>query len=97
MGWASCFTRRYCADVAESSQSVRVYAPVGTHEDLLPYLVRRLLENGANTSFVHQFLNPQIPVEQVVTDPISVLNRPADKAGRPRASVSRTRSMARSG
>ena len=53
---------------------VRVYAPVGTHEDLLPYLVRRLLENGANTSFVHQFLNPQIPVEQVVRDPISSLN-----------------------
>ena len=41
--------------------AVRVYAPVGTHEDLLPYLVRRLLENGANTSFVHQFLDPQIP------------------------------------
>ena len=61
---------------------VRVYAPVGTHEDLLPYLVRRLLENGANTSFVHQFLNPQIPVEQVVTDPISVLNQPASASGR---------------
>lgn len=59
---------------------VRVYAPVGTHEDLLPYLVRRLLENGANTSFVHQFLNPQIPVEHVVRDPISVLNTPADPA-----------------
>ncbi len=45
---------------------VRVYAPVGTHEELLPYLVRRLLENGANTSFVHHFLNKDIPVEQVV-------------------------------
>jgi RHH-type proline utilization regulon transcriptional repressor/proline dehydrogenase/delta 1-pyrroline-5-carboxylate dehydrogenase len=53
---------------------VRAYAPVGTHEDLLPYLVRRLLENGANTSFVHQFLNPQVPVEQVVRDPVSALN-----------------------
>ena len=53
---------------------VRVYAPVGTHEDLLPYLVRRLLENGANSSFVHQFMNPQIPVEQVVRDPVSSLN-----------------------
>src|SRR6516225_6369212 len=52
---------------------VRVYAPVGTHEELLPYLVRRLLENGANTSFVHQFMNPQIPVEQVVRDPVSSL------------------------
>jgi RHH-type transcriptional regulator, proline utilization regulon repressor / proline dehydrogenase / delta 1-pyrroline-5-carboxylate dehydrogenase len=45
---------------------VRVYAPVGTHEELLPYLVRRLLENGANTSFVHHFLNKDIPVERVV-------------------------------
>ena len=65
---------------------VRVYAPVGTHEDLLPYLVRRLLENGANTSFVHQFLNPQIPVEQVVRDPISSLSeRPAGRIREPLA------------
>src|SRR6185312_5245976 len=48
----------------------------------LPYLVRRLLENGANTSFVHQFLNPQIPVEQVVSDPIASLNGSSDKAAR---------------
>ncbi|MBW4049974.1 MAG: bifunctional proline dehydrogenase/L-glutamate gamma-semialdehyde dehydrogenase PutA [Proteobacteria bacterium] len=53
------------ADLSEFPP-VRVYAPVGTHEDLLPYLVRRLLENGANTSFVHHFLNRDIPVEQVV-------------------------------
>ncbi|TLZ24177.1 MAG: bifunctional proline dehydrogenase/L-glutamate gamma-semialdehyde dehydrogenase PutA [Gammaproteobacteria bacterium] len=52
---------------------VRVYAPVGTHEELLPYLVRRLLENGANSSFVHQFRNPQVPVEEVVRDPLSSL------------------------
>ncbi|MBV9725434.1 MAG: bifunctional proline dehydrogenase/L-glutamate gamma-semialdehyde dehydrogenase PutA, partial [Gammaproteobacteria bacterium] len=52
---------------------VRVYAPVGSHEELLPYLVRRLLENGANTSFVHQFMNPQIPVEEVVRDPLASL------------------------
>ena len=45
---------------------VRAYAPVGTHEELLPYLVRRLLENGANTSFVHHFLDKRIPVEHVV-------------------------------
>jgi RHH-type transcriptional regulator, proline utilization regulon repressor / proline dehydrogenase / delta 1-pyrroline-5-carboxylate dehydrogenase len=62
---------------------VRVYAPVGTHEELLPYLVRRLLENGANSSFVHQFLNPQIPVAQVVRDPLTALNS-ADAAPRVR-------------
>jgi RHH-type transcriptional regulator, proline utilization regulon repressor / proline dehydrogenase / delta 1-pyrroline-5-carboxylate dehydrogenase len=56
---------------------VRAYAPVGTHEDLLPYLVRRLLENGANSSFVHQFLNPQVPVEQVVRDPLVALSQTA--------------------
>jgi RHH-type proline utilization regulon transcriptional repressor/proline dehydrogenase/delta 1-pyrroline-5-carboxylate dehydrogenase len=68
---------------AASPPPVRVYAPVGTHEDLLPYLVRRLLENGANTSFVHQFLNPQIPVEQVVRDPISSLSPFAEQAAAP--------------
>jgi RHH-type proline utilization regulon transcriptional repressor/proline dehydrogenase/delta 1-pyrroline-5-carboxylate dehydrogenase len=66
---------------APNMPRVRVYAPVGTHEDLLPYLVRRLLENGANTSFVHQFLNPQIPVEQVVRDPLATLSGSAAKAG----------------
>jgi RHH-type proline utilization regulon transcriptional repressor/proline dehydrogenase/delta 1-pyrroline-5-carboxylate dehydrogenase len=63
---------------------VRVYAPVGSHEELLPYLVRRLLENGANTSFVHQFMNPQIPVEQVVRDPVSSLAAPTATATRVR-------------
>ena len=51
---------------ADKADKVRVYAPVGAHKDLLPYLVRRLLENGANTSFVHSFLDPDVPVEKVV-------------------------------
>jgi RHH-type proline utilization regulon transcriptional repressor/proline dehydrogenase/delta 1-pyrroline-5-carboxylate dehydrogenase len=65
---------------------VRVYAPVGTHEELLPYLVRRLLENGANTSFVHHFLNKDIPVEQVVGEiiPNSVAVASGSAAGPPR-------------
>lgn len=52
---------------------LRVYAPVGSHEDLLPYLVRRLLENGANTSFVHALLDERTPVAKVVSDPISAV------------------------
>ncbi|MGK2924983.1 MAG: bifunctional proline dehydrogenase/L-glutamate gamma-semialdehyde dehydrogenase PutA [Lysobacterales bacterium] len=48
----------------------RVYAPVGNHEDLLPYLVRRLLENGSNTSFVNRIVDENLPVEEVVRDPI---------------------------
>ena len=48
---------------------VRVYAPVGTHEDLLAYLVRRLLENGANTSFVHRLVDPAVPEDAIIADP----------------------------
>ncbi|MGV6825989.1 MAG: bifunctional proline dehydrogenase/L-glutamate gamma-semialdehyde dehydrogenase PutA [bacterium] len=47
---------------------VRVYAPVGAHKDLLPYLVRRLLENGANSSFVNRFLDEKVPVDAIVSD-----------------------------
>lgn len=49
----------------------RVYAPVGSHEDLLPYLVRRLLENGANTSFVHRLVDARTPVERIAEDPVT--------------------------
>jgi RHH-type proline utilization regulon transcriptional repressor/proline dehydrogenase/delta 1-pyrroline-5-carboxylate dehydrogenase len=52
---------------------LRAYAPVGGHEELLPYLVRRLLENGANTSFVHALLNERMPAEDVVQDPIAAV------------------------
>lgn len=49
---------------------VRVYAPVGEHRDLLAYLVRRLLENGANSSFVHQLCDPELPIEQLLVSPL---------------------------
>ena len=61
------------AEQRYGGQRLRVYAPVGGHEDLLPYLVRRLLENGANTSFVHALLNEAVPVDKVVADPISAV------------------------
>lgn len=48
----------------------RIYAPIGEHKDLLAYLIRRLLENGANSSFVHLLLDKKVPVENVVEDPI---------------------------
>jgi RHH-type proline utilization regulon transcriptional repressor/proline dehydrogenase/delta 1-pyrroline-5-carboxylate dehydrogenase len=51
----------------------RVYAPVGTHETLLPYLVRRLLENGANSSFVNRLMRKDVPVEEVIKDPVAVV------------------------
>jgi RHH-type proline utilization regulon transcriptional repressor/proline dehydrogenase/delta 1-pyrroline-5-carboxylate dehydrogenase len=48
----------------------RIYAPVGTHETLLAYLVRRLLENGANSSFVNRIADPAVPVAALVADPV---------------------------
>ncbi|QEL10737.1 bifunctional proline dehydrogenase/L-glutamate gamma-semialdehyde dehydrogenase PutA [Kushneria phosphatilytica] len=51
----------------------RIYAPVGAHKDLLPYLVRRLLENGANSSFVHQLVDPRVPVESLCVHPLQSL------------------------
>lgn len=48
----------------------RVYAPVGSHEDLLPYLVRRLLENGANSSFVNRIVDEKVPISQLVEAPL---------------------------
>ncbi len=56
----------------ESGFACRVYAPVGSHEDLLPYLVRRLLENGANTSFVNHLNDGQAPIEDIIADPVAV-------------------------
>ncbi|MFC3909430.1 bifunctional proline dehydrogenase/L-glutamate gamma-semialdehyde dehydrogenase PutA [Legionella dresdenensis] len=49
----------------------RIYAPVGSHEDLLPYLVRRLLENGANSSFVNRIVDEKAPIAELVEDPVS--------------------------
>ncbi|RUR09218.1 bifunctional proline dehydrogenase/L-glutamate gamma-semialdehyde dehydrogenase PutA [Legionella sp. km772] len=49
----------------------RIYAPVGSHEDLLPYLVRRLLENGANSSFVNRIVDDKAPISDLVEDPVA--------------------------
>jgi RHH-type proline utilization regulon transcriptional repressor/proline dehydrogenase/delta 1-pyrroline-5-carboxylate dehydrogenase len=53
-------------------RACRIYAPVGPHETLLAYLVRRLLENGANTSFVNQIVDPAVDLEQLVADPVAI-------------------------
>ena len=57
----------------------RVYAPVGAHEDLLAYLVRRLLENGANSSFVNNIVDEDIPVESLLSDPVETVAAWQDK------------------
>ncbi|CAM3071625.1 bifunctional proline dehydrogenase/L-glutamate gamma-semialdehyde dehydrogenase PutA [Brevundimonas diminuta] len=58
---------------------VRAYAPVGGHEELLPYLVRRLLENGANSSFVHALLDERVPAADVAADPIISVEAQPDR------------------
>jgi RHH-type proline utilization regulon transcriptional repressor/proline dehydrogenase/delta 1-pyrroline-5-carboxylate dehydrogenase len=74
-------------DPAKHDRPCRIYAPVGSHEDLLPYLVRRLLENGSNTSFVNRIIDESIAVEDIVADPIEVARehdcRPHPRIPRP--------------
>lgn len=59
--------------MARYGSNIRIYAPVGNHKDLLPYLVRRLLENGANSSFVHRLVDARCPVESLTRHPVEQL------------------------
>ncbi|MBN8443208.1 MAG: trifunctional transcriptional regulator/proline dehydrogenase/L-glutamate gamma-semialdehyde dehydrogenase [Thauera sp.] len=63
---------------------VRIYAPVGSHETLLAYLVRRLLENGANTSFVNRIVDENVPVDELIADPVE---QAAPLAGAPHPKI----------
>ncbi len=68
--------------IGQEQRPVRIYAPVGSHKDLLPYLVRRLLENGANSSFVHRLVDNNTPVESLVHHPADTLKSRATLANR---------------
>jgi RHH-type proline utilization regulon transcriptional repressor/proline dehydrogenase/delta 1-pyrroline-5-carboxylate dehydrogenase len=59
--------------IGDEPTPVRIYAPVGSHKELLAYLVRRLLENGANSSFVNRIADDEIPIEELVRDPVAEL------------------------
>ncbi|WP_417761475.1 bifunctional proline dehydrogenase/L-glutamate gamma-semialdehyde dehydrogenase PutA [Shewanella sp.] len=62
--------------LAQNKQrSVRIYAPIGAHKELLPYLVRRLLENGANSSFVHKLVDPKTPIESLTQHPLQSVSK----------------------
>ncbi|HEX2803488.1 MAG TPA: bifunctional proline dehydrogenase/L-glutamate gamma-semialdehyde dehydrogenase PutA [Sphingomicrobium sp.] len=61
------------SDLGDEPTPVRIYAPVGSHKDLLAYLVRRLLENGANSSFVNRIADEHVSVEALVGDPVAEL------------------------
>jgi RHH-type proline utilization regulon transcriptional repressor/proline dehydrogenase/delta 1-pyrroline-5-carboxylate dehydrogenase len=59
--------------IGDARTPVRIYAPVGSHKELLAYLVRRLLENGANSSFVNRIADEQISIDELVKDPVAEL------------------------
>ncbi len=75
------------------SSTVRVYAPVGGHRDLLPYLVRRLLENGANASFVHDVQDGDVPVGDSMADPIGDTERALNATEAPAKTVALPRDI----
>ena len=60
--------------IGEPQTPVRIYAPVGSHKELLAYLVRRLLENGANSSFVNRIADEQVSIDELVRDPVAELD-----------------------
>lgn len=64
---------RATSGTGDNKLILRAYAPVGGHEELLPYLVRRLLENGANSSFVNALLDEEVPAAQLVADPVAAV------------------------
>jgi RHH-type proline utilization regulon transcriptional repressor/proline dehydrogenase/delta 1-pyrroline-5-carboxylate dehydrogenase len=59
--------------LGDTPTPVRIYAPVGSHKELLAYLVRRLLENGANSSFVNRIADEQVSIDELVRDPVAEL------------------------
>ena len=61
--------------LGEAPVLCRIYAPVGSHEDLLAYLVRRLLENGANSSFVNRIVDQDAPIDEIIADPVDMVAR----------------------
>ncbi|HSC14830.1 MAG TPA: bifunctional proline dehydrogenase/L-glutamate gamma-semialdehyde dehydrogenase PutA [Gammaproteobacteria bacterium] len=71
------------------ARPVRVYAPVGSHENLLPYLVRRLLENGANTSFVNRLVQAEADVDEIVADPVEIARASLASVRHPRIPLPR--------
>ncbi len=70
----------------------RIYAPVGTYETLLPYLVRRLLENGSDSSFVNRIANPRVPVDALVADPVAAA-RAVEPVGQPHPRIALPRDI----
>ncbi len=72
-GMADSLNDYFNRDANKNFSKCRIYAPVGNYEDLLPYLMRRLLENGANTSFVNKLNDFKINIDELISDPIEIV------------------------
>ncbi|SUG33837.1 trifunctional transcriptional regulator/proline dehydrogenase/pyrroline-5-carboxylate dehydrogenase [Salmonella enterica subsp. arizonae] len=81
--WENPLYEQVTGKVADGklNRPCRIYAPVGTHETLLAYLVRRLLENGANTSFVNRIADATLPLDELVADPVEAVEKLAQQEG----------------
>jgi RHH-type transcriptional regulator, proline utilization regulon repressor / proline dehydrogenase / delta 1-pyrroline-5-carboxylate dehydrogenase len=77
---------------AHLNRPCRIYAPVGSHETLLAYLVRRLLENGANTSFVNRIADASVPIEALLEDPVDAAGA-IDPVGAPHPKIALPRNL----
>ena len=66
------YFNRYASD---NYEKCRIYAPVGEYDDLLPYLMRRLLENGANTSFINKINDPKLHIKDIIKDPLEIISK----------------------
>ncbi|MBR0682813.1 trifunctional transcriptional regulator/proline dehydrogenase/L-glutamate gamma-semialdehyde dehydrogenase [Roseomonas eburnea] len=77
---------------AKLDRPCRIYAPVGTHETLLAYLVRRLLENGANSSFVNRIGDASVPIEALIADPVAAA-RAVKPVGAPHPGIALPRNL----
>ena len=82
----------YEAAMEPGGPACRIYAPVGTHETLLAYLVRRLLENGANASFVNRIADPAVSIDDLVADPVAAV-RNVQPAGAPHPAIALPRAL----
>ena len=80
---------------AKLDRPCRIYAPVGTHETLLAYLVRRLLENGANSSFVNRIGDRSVPVEALIADPVEAARAVQPVLGAPHPHIALPRDLFR--
>jgi RHH-type transcriptional regulator, proline utilization regulon repressor / proline dehydrogenase / delta 1-pyrroline-5-carboxylate dehydrogenase len=67
-----------CQEIFNNFPNTSIYCPVGEHKELLPYLVRRLLENGANSSFINKYLNPSIPLSNLSANPAELIKDKVD-------------------